>query len=187
MASPDDTMTLSIGSTAMDGWTVTNDLIAWIGPANPWFLSANEGEFFLDLTDFSPGAPFGGVNQSIATDIGQSYELSFDLGSSNRWGRPSAIEASAAGVSNIFTSSTTGGDSDWDQVSMIFTADSAITVISLTGVTGNEYIGLDNVSVVSVSAVPAPATLVFCIIDYYYPKKSSWSHKAPSTALILLM
>ena len=154
--SSNDTMTLAVGSTAMDGWTVTEDLIAWIGPVNPWSLTANEGDFFLDLTDFSTGSPFGGVSQNITTNVGQSYELSFDLGSSNRWGRPSAIEASAAGSSNIFTSSTVGELSDWDRVSMMFTADSETTTIFLTGITGSQYIGLDNVSV---SAVPVPAAL----------------------------
>lgn len=155
--SSNDTMTLSVGSTVMDGWTVTEDFIAWIGPANPWSLLANEGDFFLDLTDFSTGFPFGGVSQTIKTDKGQSYELSFDLGSSNRWGRPSAIEASAAGTSNTFTSNTVGGISDWDRFSMVFTANSESTTISLTGTTGSRYIGLDNVSV---SAVPVPAALL---------------------------
>ncbi len=158
--SSNDTMTLTVGSTAMDGWTVTNDLIAWIGPVNPWSLTANEGDFFLDFTDFSTGSPFGGVSQNITTDIGQSYQLSFDLGSSNIWGRPSAIEASAAGSSNIFTSSTIGGISDWDRFSMVFTANSTTTTIFLRGVTGSQYIGLDSVSV---SAVPVPAALLLFI------------------------
>lgn len=158
--SSNDTMTLSVGSTAIDGWTVTNDFIAWIGPLNPWSLTANEGNYYLDLTDFSTGSPFGGVSQNITTDIGQAYQLSFDLGSSNIWGRPSAIEASAAGLSNTFTSSTSGGDSDWDQFSMLFTANSTTTTILLKGVTGSQYIGLDNVSV---SAVPVPAALILFI------------------------
>ncbi len=157
--SSNDTMTLFVGSTAMDGWTVNNDLIAWIGPANPWFLTANEGDFFLDLTDFSTGSPFGGVSQGITTDVGQSYELSFDLGSSNRWGRPSAIEASAAGSTNIFTSSLVGGLSDWERFSMVFTADTEITTIFLTGIIGSQYIGLDNISVRSVSVIPEPVAL----------------------------
>jgi len=151
-----NTTTLAVGSTAMDGWTVTDDLIAWIGPVNPYLLSANEGSYFLDLTDFATGAPFGGVSQSITTDVGRSYVFSFDLGSSNNWGRPSAIEASAAGSSNIFTSSTVGGPSDWDRFSMVFTANSVTTTIFLKGVTGSQYIGLDNVSV---SAAPIPAAV----------------------------
>ena len=155
--SSNDTMTLPIGSTAMSGWTVTDDLIAWIGPVNPWSLTASEGDFFLDLTDFATGSPFGGVSQNITTVAGQSYELSFDLGSSNIWGRPSAIEAGAAGFSNIFTSSTVGGTSDWDRFSMLFTAISGTTTIFLKGVTGFQYIGLDNVSV---TTVPVPAALV---------------------------
>jgi len=155
--SSNDTMTLPVGSTAMNGWTVTDDLIAWIGPVNPWSLAASEGDFFLDLTDFATGSPFGGVSQNITTVAGQSYEISFDLGSSNLWGRPSAIEASAAGFSNIFTSSTVGGVSDWDRFSMLFTANSDTTTIFLRGVTGFQYIGLDNVSV---TTVPVPAALV---------------------------
>lgn len=39
---------------------------------------------------------------------------------------------------------------------MMFTADSETTTIFLTGITGSQYIGLDNVSV---SAVPVPAAL----------------------------
>lgn len=159
--SSNDTMTLNVGSTAMDKWIVTNDAIAWIGSANPWSLTANEGNYFLDLTDFSTGAPFGSVYQNITTDIGQSYQLSFDLGSSNLWGRPSAIEVSAAGLSNIFTSNIIGGVSDWDQFSMVFTANAAMTTIVLGGVTGSQYIGLDNVSV---SAVPEPSSLLLFIL-----------------------
>jgi hypothetical protein len=74
------------------------------------------------LSDYATGAPFGGVSQEIDTIVGQMYEVSFDLGRSYRWDRPSAIEVSAAENSQIFTSNTTGGLSDWDNFSMLFIA-----------------------------------------------------------------
>jgi hypothetical protein len=148
------TQSLPVGSTTINGWTVTGDAIGWIGYPNPWSLSASEGKFFLDLTDYSSGAPFGGVAQVIPTTIGQSYELSFDLGSSNLYGRPSAIQANATGISNVFTSALTGTHSDWEHFSMLFTASSSTTTISLAGTTGNSYVGLDNVAV---NAIPVPA------------------------------
>jgi hypothetical protein len=149
-----DTMSLSPGATDLTGWEVHTDITAWIGPNNPWSLTANDGDFFLDLTDYSSGSPFGGVSQQIDTTIGQMYEVSFDLGSSNIWGRPSAIEVSAGNNSLVFMSTLTGGDSDWEQFSMLFTAEDLSTTISFSGHTGHVYIGLDNVSV---SAVPLPA------------------------------
>ncbi|MEW8036124.1 MAG: DUF642 domain-containing protein [Candidatus Thiodiazotropha sp.] len=151
-----DTMTLLPGSTDITGWLVHTDPIAWIGPNNPWSLTASEGDYFLDLTDYSTGAPFGGISQEIDTRIGQSYEVTFDLGSSNIWGRPSAIQVSAAVTSQVFASSTTGGISDWDNFSMLFTANSELTTISFAGHTGRQYIGLDNVAV---NPVPIPAAV----------------------------
>ena len=60
------TMVLTVGSTSITGWTVVADQLAWIDVGNPWGLSAQEGNRFLDLTAYPTGAPFGGVSQSIA-------------------------------------------------------------------------------------------------------------------------
>lgn len=152
------TMSLNIGSTAITGWTVGSDLLAWIGTGNPWSLAANDGDRFLDLTDYSFGAPFGGVAQTITITAGATYSLSFDLGSSNRWGRPSAILASAGGTSTTFTSALVGGVNDWEHMTMKFVASGPSTTISLRGATGQNYIGLDNASVDFVSGVPEPDT-----------------------------
>ena len=155
-----DTMSLSVGATNMTGWTVVSDAIAWIGPSNPWSLTASTGDFFLDLTDYSFGAPFGGVSQTVLTTPGQAYQLSFDLGSSNIWGRPSAILASAGSTSGTFTSALTGGNSDWQSFMLPFTASSTSTTISLAGKVGQNYIGLDNVAV---TPVPEPASYLMMI------------------------
>ena len=159
-----DTMSLSIGATNITGWTVVSDEIAWIGPSSPWSLTASTGDFFIDLTGHSFGSPFGGVSQTVSTTPGQTYQLSFDLGSSNLYGRPSAILASAGSTSSIFTSALTGGNSDWQSFMLLFTASSTSTTISLTGNVGQHYIGLDNVAVNAVTPVPEPASYVMMLV-----------------------
>lgn len=154
-----DTMSLAAGSAVITGWTVVTDTTAWIGPTNPFGLTASDGSYFLDLTNYQTGAPFAGMSQVIATTPGAIYSLSFDLGGSTFWGRPDAITASAAGTSATFTTPLTGTNNDWQHVSMQFTASSGSTTVLLQGVTGVKYIGLDNVSVDLVSApVPEPGT-----------------------------
>jgi hypothetical protein len=104
------TESLAVGSAAITGWTVIGDTTAWIGTGNPWSVTASDGARFLDLTDYSAGAPFGGVRQTVSTAVGGLYTLSFDLGSSNLYGRPSAITALAVGTTATFTSPLTGGE-----------------------------------------------------------------------------
>ena len=165
-----DTMSLAAGSTAITGWTVVTDTTAWIGATNPFGLSASDGSFFLDLTNYQTGAPFAGVSQTIATTAGATYTLSFDLGGSTFWGRPDAITASAAGTSATFTSPLTGTNNDWQHVSMQFTASSSLTTVLLQGAGGAQYIGLDNVSVNLASGPseePPPVTAV--------PEPGSWA------------
>jgi hypothetical protein len=157
------TQSLGVGSTAITDWTVFNDTVAWIGVGNPWSLTASEGDRFLDLTDLNRGAPFGGVTQTIATIVGGRYSLSFDLGSSNLYGRPGAITASAGSTSQTFTSNPAlAGNNDWERVSMSFTATANTTRIDLLGSAGVDYIGLDNADLVLV-AVPEPASAALLV------------------------
>ena len=62
------TMVLNVGSTSITGWTVVNDQLAWIDVGNPFGLSAEEGDRFLDLTAYPAGAPFGGVSPDDRND-----------------------------------------------------------------------------------------------------------------------
>jgi hypothetical protein len=156
-----DTMSLAAGSNVITGWTVVTDTTAWINAANPFGLSASDGSFFLDLTNYQAGAPFAGMSQTVATTPGATYSLSFDLGSSSQWGLPDSIIASAAGTSQTFTSPMTGVNV-WTNASMQFVASSATTTLLLQGASGFNYIGLDNVDVEFVSgpgSVPEPTTL----------------------------
>jgi len=156
-----DTMSPPAGSTVITGWTVVTDATAWIGPTNPFNLTASDGSFFLDLTNYQAGAPFAGMSQTISTIPGATYSLSFDLGSSTQWGAPDSLTASAAGTSQTFTSPTTGIDI-WTHEVMQFVASSATTTVLLQGASGINYIGLDNTDVELISSpgqVPEPSTL----------------------------
>jgi hypothetical protein len=167
------TMSLAPGSTLISGWTVLTDATAWINAGNPFGLSASDGSRFLDLTNYSAGAPYAGMSQSFATLAGATYSLSFDLGGSSAWGRPDALIASAAGTSATFVTgpaSATTPNNDWYQESMTFTASGATTTLTLQGSTGFNYIGLDNVVVELVSGPGTPPDPVPAI-----PEPSTWA------------
>ena len=161
-----DTMSLLPGATDITGWTVENAALAWIGPSNPFSLSASDGSYFLDLTGYHDNAPFAGVQQTIATTIGAQYQLTFDIGSDINYDSdegsvsliPVSILATAGSSSQLFTTTTPTGINQWESFSYDFTATSASTLISLQGeATENvQYIGLDNASV---QLIPEPGTL----------------------------
>ena len=150
-----DSMRVGLGSTALLGWTVIgqDNSLHWSGPTNPFGITASDGSYWIDLTGFRDNPPFAGVAQTIATQIGQQYLLSFDLGSSAFQLLQDGIEASAGSTSQIFTSTNPGVNNLWQRETMMFTARGNLTLISLLGNSGSSNIGLDNVSV---TAVPGP-------------------------------
>jgi len=160
------TMILQVGATDITGWTVVTDELAWIGNPNPWSLSAQEGDRFLDLTAYPAGAPFGAITQTVETIPQHQYELSYYLGSHTaRWGGPPvAIVATAGGESQTCTVTSRSSGSTWTPCTMAFTATSASTVISLAGKEGAAYIGLDNVMVQTAETAWWPLLLVILLI-----------------------
>lgn len=161
---------LEVGSTAITGWTVIGGSnIAWTNTPNSYRISANDGIKFLDLTGYQDNAPFGGVSQLLVnTMAGALYQLTFDLGSSDEYGRPVSILASAGDVSNaLFSSSRTGTDI-WERQTLNFAATSSNTTVSFLGNQGNFYIGLDNADVTLIraadsTAVPEPGSLALAL------------------------
>ena len=142
----------------MPGWTVVTGSLAWIGPGNPFGLTAADGNYFLDLTDYRDATPFGGVaSVTLATDVGQTYTLTFDLGSDPTYGIQDGLTVSAAARSQQFTSTNNGSQHNfWQLETFTFVATSTSTAITLTGATGDHYIGLDNVAI---STTPLPGAL----------------------------
>jgi len=155
-----DTETFTAGSTVMTGWTTVGNFVSWIGPTNPFILSAQDGSHFLDLTGYQTGAPFGGVTQTIATTPGRQYDLSFYLGSYTAvWGGPPvSITAVAGGTTGLFTNGSATDSSTWTLENLAFTATGSSTAVELIGQAGSRYIGLDNVGVQCVSTGGCAAT-----------------------------
>jgi Protein of unknown function (DUF642)/PEP-CTERM motif len=168
----------SPGSTAaISGWTITNDTLLWIQTTSPPSYGGltnspgNPGPFFLDLTGQHDNQSFAGVQQTIATTIGASYRLTFDLGSAQQWGPTDGITASAAGASQTFTLSNGGSSNLWQTETLNFTATSSNTLIDLMGSSGIAYVGLDNVDVEQTSGpitpgVPEPSTWAMMILGF---------------------
>jgi hypothetical protein len=168
-----DTMDLDVGSTLMPGWTVTGShYVSWIGPTNPFnglTASPSGGSYFLDLTGYIAGAPYSGVTQTIATQAGATYLLTFDLGSSPFYGVQDGVTASAASASETFTSTNDGTQNNlWQSESLSFKATGSSTAIIILGNSGDNYIGLDNVSVVETAAgTPEPATWAMMLVGFF--------------------
>lgn len=187
-----DTMSLAAGSAAITGRTVVTDTTAWVGPLNPFGLSASDGSYFLDLANYQPGGPFAGMQQTIATVQGATYSLSFNLGGSTFWGRPDSITASAAGTSENFATPRTGTDNDWYHETMQFVAMSASTLVTFQGVTGNNYVGLDNASVELISLpVPEPETWALMVTGLVFvgglARRRAAASKAPGPRVLLFV
>lgn len=151
-----ETESLIPGGTAVSGWEVINGAVAWIGAGNPWLVTAQDGDRFLDLTDFDVG-PLGGVRQTLITTPGRTYKVDFYLGGSGYYGN-SALTVSAAGKSVTFGAAAPYNN--WQAFSFNFVAANPTTELSFIGALGPHYIGLDNVSV---EAVPEPGTLALCL------------------------
>jgi choice-of-anchor C domain-containing protein len=145
------------GSSAITGWTVFGTSIDYLG--TPWDVS--DGVHAIDLD--GRNAIFSGVSQTFATDVGQSYQVSFEL-SGNPADGPTVKQmlAMVGSYSAAYSFDTTGQTIDallWTPISFTFTATNSQTTLSFLSLTGtaSSYGALiDNVAV---QAVPEPASL----------------------------
>lgn len=153
---------IAIGSTAITGWTIGSTNTLWIANGNPWSLTAADGARFLDLTDNRSTNPFSAVSQVLATNPGDAYRLTFSVGSSGAYGTPISVQATAGSTSQVFQVTSLAANL-WTTMTLDFVATASTTVLTLQGfATSSNYIGLDNVSVVS--QVPeAPTVLMFSL------------------------
>jgi hypothetical protein len=155
---------LNVGATNITGWTTISAELAWIGTGNPYNIVAPDGVRSLDLTGYHDSAPYGGVSQSIATQPGATYNLTFLIGAFG--GNTSQITATAGGTVQTlsFTGIPTNTANQWNSVGFNFVASGASTTISLVGASTTQgiYLGLDNASVTLVQAAstaPEPGSL----------------------------
>jgi hypothetical protein len=149
----------SPGDASLAGWTVLGLTINRGINSNPYGIKTEDGDFFMDLTGHQNVPPYGGVSQTIATVIGGRYYFSFKLGTYQddpTFSGPIAVLASAGTNSMQFTYDPRSTGNQWATFGFVFSADDAATTVSLAGVSGKNYIGLDAVSVVPTTGLPSP-------------------------------
>lgn len=171
-SSVDTWLTLQAGSTAISGWTVigtaaATDSIDYIG--NYW--QASDGNRSIDLDGRSAR---GGLEQIIATEIGHTYRLTFDVagntdgnafGSGLRTMDVLAIGASTQSASFGFDCT---GQSHWDMgwmsMEWSFVADAPSTTLRFLSTTTATPAGygmtLDNVAI----HAPAPTAALLALL-----------------------
>jgi hypothetical protein len=152
-------MSLPAGSATMPNWTVEGAEIAWAENGNPYIKSPSHGRF-LDLTGYHDAAPYGGVRQTIdRLTPGLTYELSLELGTDHpRFTGPIAVEvvveSGATTTKQCASNPPANSGVVWEPCSFRFVAQTPQTTIHITGKRGDQYIGLDNVSLTYVSPIP---------------------------------
>ena len=154
-------------STTLTGWTIVGGEVAILRNSNPYNLTASDGENFLDIAGYSNAGFPKGVSQVLTgLSAGQTYAIAMDLGirngacvsGGNNCRGPIQVSASVGGTSQTFTHSSTTDGNAWDRFSLNFVATESSASLMIQGLSlpaGNQYIGLDNVSV---SPIPEPTT-----------------------------
>jgi choice-of-anchor C domain-containing protein len=154
---PFEDINIAGGSTAITGWTVTGNVIDYLGP--PWDVT--DGERGIDL-DGNDG--IGGIEQTFATVPGQPYFLRFDL-SGNPHGTPleKLMRLDIAGLTQTYSHDSSGQTRDallWQAITVLFVASDSTSTVAFTSLSpaDNSFGALiDNVRI---DPVPEPATLL---------------------------
>ncbi len=158
--------TLDTGSTAIDGWFVTQGSIDYI----TGYWQNADGHRSLDLNALEPG----GIAQNFSTIAGKEYQVNFMI-AGNPQGSPflKKMQVNAAGQTADFSFDITGKNPNnmgWQEVSWKFTAIDLKTTLEFKSLTtepkttyGLAYgMAVDKVSVVAVAhptSVPEPGML----------------------------
>lgn len=154
------------GSTDLVGWTILGEDVAVVSGGfsqGGITFQAQDGNQWLDLSGVSSNSKSNGVSQSIATTAGQTYQLSFQVGSASDGLDffPSTVDLSIdGGARSSYSNPTAPSDAlNWRRFTTTFVALSGTTAITFYngGELGNFNTSLDNVTV---SAVPETPSLV---------------------------
>jgi len=134
-------------------------------------FEAQSGNTAMDISGGDRPSLATGVSQTVATEIGRSYALTFWVGNADGSGNgnyaaDSILDLSIDGAprEHITNGAVIHQRVDWVEVTRVFTARSASTNIAFfNGTTADGFTGLDNVSL---SAVPESATWMTMIVGF---------------------
>jgi len=136
---------LNAGDTSLTGWNVDAGSVDWIGTYWP----AQDGGMSIDMS----GSDAGTISQTLATTIGNSYNVAFYL-SGNPAGPPTVktLDLSATGGTvghySFDTAGSTLANMNWTAVSYSFTATGTSTTLTFVSTTPGAYgPAIDNVVV----------------------------------------
>jgi len=163
---------LTGASTTLTGWTIVGGEIAVLRTPNIYSLTPSVGNNFLDLTGYTnTGFPKGVSQVLTGLTVGQTYAFSMDLGIRNggcvsggdNCHGPVQASATIGSTSQTFTEASAVAGNVWGTFGFNFIATSPSMTLTIDGISlpaGNEFLGLDNVSVAPgvVGAVPEPET-----------------------------
>ena len=147
------------GETTISGWETIHTGVERIALSTygggSGYGSAHDGLVSLDLnTDNGVG---GGIQQSVATDVGGVYSLTFWQGTYNTQDRDgtSNVIASAGATTESFFFENHNPTIAWEEKTLTFTAISTTTLISFENFDGlsENFSHIDNVSM-----IPEPST-----------------------------
>jgi choice-of-anchor C domain-containing protein len=144
---PGSGVQLSMGSTALTGWTIATGSVDWIGG----YWAAAAGTKSLDMNGTGPGA----ISQVLDTTAGTKYVVSFSLSANPDGGSTlRALTVGAAGSSKSFAFDrgvfpNTRQNMMWQSKQFSFVATGASTTLTFTSGEATSPFGpaLDNVVV----------------------------------------
>lgn len=144
-----------------NGGFETGDFTGWTQFGNSaWDAVRHFGFAGSHAAYFGPVERVGGISQSLATVVGQTYNISFAL--ANDGGSPTSFSADFGG-SNLMSQSD-APSFDYTVYNFTRTATSASTTLSFTFLQDPSFYNLDSVSVTGTTgAVPEPATWAMMI------------------------
>jgi len=140
-------------SSAIAGWTTVLSGVEWFNATG--YGGAAEGVMVVDLANYVYTG--GGIEQTFATLAGQTYDLSFSLGTMQASGRDGTahIDVTVAGSTTGYDVINHTGGMAWTPVSLSFQATGASTALRFSN-TENPYLHFAYVDAASVAAVPEP-------------------------------
>lgn len=163
------------GTLSIPGWSVvgvdsaiTNTSFVQSGIT----FNAQDGNQWIDLAGIVSNSKSSGVSQSVATTIGQTYELTFYVGSAlditpSHFFYPTTIDLriDAGPRVSYFNPATPSDHLDWKLFTVDFVATQSTTTLSFLNGNGPENFltGLDNVQLNAVSSVPAPGMFAMIV------------------------